>query len=195
MITSDPIQQIPIDAELANLHLRLSGDDDMQLLAHEMYLKGAVEWAESQTWRAFSARNHYYVLRQFPAHSIVLPRGKCQAVESIVYYTDPSTPVTLSGPTSTVPGTDYQEDLTSETAGIIQPNPSESWPSVDDSVIRPIVITFTAGYTPYAPRDAQVAMLMYAADRLDIATENDAAREYRDPIADRLLQPFWLSWP
>lgn len=191
-VSAEPITQLPFDSELANLHLRLSGDDDMQLIAHSVYLRGAVEWAESQTHRAFSKRTHTLVLNRFPLRHITLPRGRCSAVESIVYYENETTPVTLRGPSSSTPGTDYQEDLSSEAGGILAPLASDTWPSVDSYVIKPIEITYTAGYD-MAPEDAQVAMFMYAADRYDIATENDAARAVGRYAAEKLLMPFQLA--
>ena len=191
-VSADPIIKLPFDSELAALHLRLSADDDMNLVAHEVYLKGALEWAESQTHRAFSKRTHRLVLHKFPLRHISLPRGKCESVESIVYYEDASTPVTLRGPSSSIPGSDYQEDLESDAGGLLSPLATESWPGVDSDVIKPIEITFTAGYD-LAPADAQVAMFMYAADRYDIATQNDAVRDFSSMIAERLIGPFSLD--
>jgi hypothetical protein len=190
-IAYDAWTQIPIDPELVNLHLRIGDRDEMQQIAHQVYLPAAMEWAEGYTKRSLDARTHRWTLNRLSG-SIMLPRGRCTAVESIAYWENSTTQVVLTGPSSSTPGTDYQEDLTSDIGAVLKPNSGESWPSADQSQISPIVITYTAGYSGNAPQDVQTAMLMYCADRLEIATEYDAKKTYTNTTAEMLLQPFRL---
>jgi uncharacterized phiE125 gp8 family phage protein len=157
-IDIDEPASLPIDLELLKSDLRISSDslDDVLM---EQYIPDAVSWAEGVMHRAIIAREHRWILSDFPRgtdQTIILPRGKVQSVASIAYSSGGSV-TTLTGPSSgTSPvGSDYQEDLRGH-AGRLMPNRGSSWPSVDADVIAPVVITFTAGWTNHTTVPADI---------------------------------------
>jgi uncharacterized phiE125 gp8 family phage protein len=155
-IDIDEPASLPIDLELLKSDLRISSDslDDVLM---EQYIPDAVSWAEGVMHRAIIAREHRWILSDFPRISdqiINLPRGKAQSVASVAYSSGGAV-TTLTGPTSSPAGTDYQEDLRGH-AGRLMPNRGSSWPSVDADVIAPVVITFTAGWTNHTTVPADI---------------------------------------
>lgn len=191
----DPMTQVPVDAELANLHLRLSGDDDLQLISHQLYVLAGAEYVEGQTRRTLASRSHVWTIPRFPLSNFQmrLPRGKTTRIDRIEYYeSNSTTPVVLTGPSSPTPGTDYQEDLSSDNGARIRPRDGHSWPTVDHDRISPVKIYFTAGYTAPAevPKELQVAVLVYAAQQLE---NPDGMTDLDHQTADRLLSPYKLD--
>lgn len=159
----------PLSLSLARLHCGIDGTDFDELL--ELYALGAITWAENTMHRTVFARSHTWVLRDFPrdaCQEIRLPRGKTVSVESVAYVSGGQT-LTLTGPSSGSPGgTGFQEDLGSDDGGLLKPNRSNAWPSVDVDAVAPVVITFTAGYaTAAVPADITHAMLFAISDMYD----------------------------
>jgi uncharacterized phiE125 gp8 family phage protein len=180
---------------MANTHLRLAGTDDLQLVSHQVYLKAAVEFVEGQTQRTLASRAHKLTLMRFPygSNAITLPRGLCTAVAQITYYDGTNSAVTLTGPTSTPSGTDYQEDLSSPHGGRLRPAVGMSWPSVATEVIAPVVIEFTAGYTDLqlVPYSLQNAIYVAAAQYLD--NPDGMEKDMNIDLPFTLLSPWRLS--
>jgi len=159
----------PLDMALIRLHCGIDGTDFDTLL--ELYARGAISWAEGTMHRTVYVRSHTWVLRDFPrdaCQEIRLPRGKTVSVESIAYVTGGQT-LTLTGPSSGSPGgTGFQEDLGAEDGGLLKPNISQTWPTVDYDAVRPVTISFTAGYTAEeVPADITHAMLFAISDMYD----------------------------
>jgi uncharacterized phiE125 gp8 family phage protein len=164
----------PLDIALVKQHCAIDGDDFDGLI--DVYMKAAILWAEGAMHRTVYARDHSWVLRDFPrdgCQDIWLPRGKTQSVESIVYYQGGSAH-TLTGPSSTPAGSGYQEDLGGDHGGVIMPVAGGSWPSVDLDVPRPVAINFTAGYlTEEVPDDILHALLFSVSDAFDMRGSAD----------------------
>lgn len=163
----DPIDEYPIDLDSLKADLRIAHADlDDRLL---VYLAGAVSRAENFMNRAVAEREHRWTIDCFPydGPEIVLPRGKVQSVESIVYSSG-GVLTTLAGPTSAIPGTDYQEDLRGD-RGRLMPPRGGAWPSVDVDVPSPITVTYVAGWSAEdVPSDILRAVVAGVSDALDL---------------------------
>jgi uncharacterized phiE125 gp8 family phage protein len=187
-IDIDAPADLPLDLELLKQDLRIAGDDLDEVIMAQ-YIPDAVEWAEGVMRRSIIARTHRWILDEFPCgadQTIYLPRGKVQSVTSIAYSSGGSV-TTLRGASSGSPvGTDYQEDLRGH-VGRIMPNRGESWPSVDDDVPSPIVITYTAGWDAAdVPADIKRALTVSVADALEgngvVVVKNGFDIEFRDKL-------------
>lgn len=160
---------LPIDLDLVREHCAIDGNDFDTLLS--TYLLAAIRWAENTTHRTMFQRSHRWVLRDFPRDiraAIHLPRGRTASVESIVYVSGGSV-VTLAGPSSGSPaGTDWQEDIASDSGGELMPVRGSVWPAVDLDAVTPVAITFTAGYPADAlPADILHAIMFAVSDAFD----------------------------
>ena len=157
-----PLPAVPalLDMALLKQHLALDGDEFDALL--EQKLRAAMLWAEGAMHRTVVARSHVWVLGEFPrgaSSGIRLPRGKTQAVESIVYSAG-GAPVLLSA---------YQQDLGGEDGGVLLPPRGGAWPSADLDVPRPVAITFIAGWLPgELPADIADALFFAVHDAFDL---------------------------
>lgn len=164
-----------IDETFVKTHVRI--DDTDQDVNLQSYIKAAILWAENFTHRTLVQRTHRWVLSEFPSsarQSIRLPRGKTVSVASVAYSISGAV-TTLSGPTSTPPGSGYQEDLRGDGGGVLMPVRGGTWPSVDYDVPAPIMITFSAGWAPEdIPADLLNGVLMAIADSYDIRGTGDA---------------------
>lgn len=187
-IDIDEPEDLPLDLETLKTDLRISSDslDDVIM---QQYIPDAVEWAEGVMRRSIIARPHRWIVSEFPCGddpTIYLPRGKIQSVTSIVYSYNGAT-TTLRGPSSGSPvGTDYQEDLRGH-QGRIMPNRGESWPSVDDDVPAPVVITFNAGWPAASvPADIKRALTasIFGAMELDglLTIKSGFDAEFREKL-------------
>lgn len=178
-----PVQVAPLDASpfplslsLVKAHLREESDDfDMIIQA---YMRAAIAWGESAMHRTIYNRLHTWVLHDFPRdywREILLPRGKCTAVESIV-YNDAEGSHTLRGPTSSgsPAGDDWQELLTGDGGGLLRPISRDDWPTTDYEHIAPVTISFYAGWASAdVPADITHALLFAVADLYDTAGSAD----------------------
>ena len=169
---------------LIKAHCRIDeGNSDLDAILMDVYLPSAVAWAEGEMRRSIQAKTHRWVLDQFPAGQIRLPRGKTQAVESIA-YTSGGSVTTLKGPTSVAPGTAYTESLRGNDGGCVMPKVGSSWPSADIDVPAPIVITYTAGWTAaQIPADVKAALLHDIEERVNGEPQ---------PVKDTLLSGWRL---
>lgn len=184
----------PISLDLARQHCAADEGNELDDLL-ELYIQAAVSWAEGAMHRAILARTHRWILRGFPRtvdQTIRLPRGRTQAIESIA-YTSNGVVSTLTGPTSSTPGTGYQEDLRGDSGGRLMPLRGETWPSVDCDVVSPVVITFTAGWTVAddVPADIKHAMLFAVSDALELRGTADLVTAGRNFETRELLISGW----
>lgn len=166
-----------IDEDLIKIHCGIDDDDrDTNL---QLYASAGILWFEHATRRTVIRREHRWVLGDFPARgrqSIRLPRGKTLSVAGIAYSVNGSL-VTLTGPTSSPAGTDYQEDIRGDGGAVLMPPRGGSWPGVDCDVPAPVTITFTAGWAVEdIPSDAMNAILMATADAFDLRSSEDFAK-------------------
>lgn len=187
---------LPVTIADVKLQLRIL-DDQYDALLNDIYIPGAVAWAEGEMKRSILAKVHYWVLSDFPRgkdQSIRLPRGKTQSVASIAYTAGNATS-TLTGPTSGSPaGTSYREDLRGNDGGVLMPNYGSTWPDVDLESPTPVLITFTAGWTSaQVPADIKGALMMYCADRLDIVGASDLGPHSNLNAKDLLLSGYRLE--
>lgn len=178
----DPLTTNPIAIGLIRDHCHV--DEQPGTYTDDLlysYMKAAIYWAEGEMHRTIISRSHRWVLREFPCgeyQEILLPRGKVQSVESIAYVTGGVT-TTLTGASASPPGTDFQQDLNSNDAGVLMPARGASWPSVDSDVIAPVIITFTAGWSAAnVPQDILHALLFYVSDAYELrgTTDIDSGR-------------------
>jgi hypothetical protein len=165
----------PVDEDLLKKHLAIDQPELFELVS-DLYLPAAVQEAEDSMRRSIMTRQHRWVLNGFPCGEITLPRGLATAVTSIEYSYNGGTSV-LSGPTSTAPGTDFQEDLSSDRGGRLLPARNSSWPSYDCEALSPVVINFAAGWlTPDAvPKNIVHAIIFAVGDLLEFRHTGDYA--------------------
>lgn len=166
-----------LDEAMVKKHVRIDFEDEDENL--QDYIAAAILWAEQSTHRTVIARDHRWVLKEFPVEgygAIRLPRGKTNSVAGIDYSIG-GTITTLHGPSSDISpaGSDYQEAL-SESGAILMPPRTSTWPSVDCDVPSPITITFNAGWSATdMPRDLLSAILMATADAYEMRGSGDVA--------------------
>lgn len=165
-----------IDQAMLKRHCRIDTGDDDALL--DLYLQASIRWAEAATKRTIVRRSHEWVLKDFgdaEYGEIRLPRGLTVSVESIA-YSNGGVVTSLYGPTSDVSpaGDDYQEDLRSDSGGVVMPPRGSSWPAIDADVPAPVVISFTAGWLgDDIPADIKFAVLFAVADFYDLRGTQD----------------------
>ena len=162
-----------LDQTALRAHLAIDGTALDPIV--ELYEKAAIAWAEDYMHRSIMAREHRWVLKDFPRGrgrfnnlhgEFILPRGKTIRVNSIEYVDGGGTH-TLYGPSSSgsPPSEDFQEDLNDESGGRISPLRNRSWPNVDYDSIAPVVINFRAGWETAAEVPVSIHhALMFAID-------------------------------
>lgn len=201
LLDIDRIENIPLDLDLVKEHCAVSGTRlDTTLQA---YTKAAVIWAEGFMHRSIVSRPHRWVLRGFPAcgigedSQIVLPRGKTRSVDGIEYSLNGAI-VTLSGPSNSPAGEDYQESLLGDDGGILMPNRGSGWPVADWDVPAPVTIPFIAGYpSDEIPEDIVHAVLFAIDDCLEVKGAADIPVKLLQTsatleIRQSLLSPYCL---
>ena len=178
-----PVSVAPLDASpfplslsLVKSHLREDSTDFDDII--QLYMRAAIEWAEGVMKRTIYSRAHTWVLGDFPlggVGEIMLPRGKCSAVASIAYVDGDGAIVTLRGPTGSPAGTDWQENLTGDGAGLLYPPlGSAAWPAANMSAAAPVTISFDAGWAAAdVPADITHALLFAVADMYDTTGSAD----------------------
>lgn len=170
----------PVDMDALKIHLAVDGVDLDPVIT--IYLGAAIEWAEDYMKRSIMARDHRFTLRDFPRRNwcrrsleIKLPRGRTSRVDSVIYESSSGTSVELHGPSGGSPGVDFQENLASDSGGIIAPLRGKCWPVVDCDSLAPVVINFRAGWetTAEVPQKIVHAIMLCCADLLEIRSTTD----------------------
>jgi uncharacterized phiE125 gp8 family phage protein len=127
----------PVSLAEANLHLREDGTDQDTLI--QALIKGARQYAEAYTGRAFVARTFELTLPAFPAGGeIEVPRPPLIAVESVKY-------IDTAGALQTVAAADYQVD-TYRAPGLVKPAYGATWPATRSGDYNAVQVRFQAGY-------------------------------------------------
>ncbi len=171
--------QLGLDLVRAHCHLDTFSPpatlDDTLLT---LYINAAVRWFEGETQRSMIARPHRWSLDEFPYRSdarLYLPRGKTQSVERVTYSSGHQL-FTMSGPSASPAGSDFQQDLRGNAGGFLMPRVGASWPSVDSDVPTPVLIEFTPGWADGSvPDDVIQACLFYVADCVELRGTGDLA--------------------
>lgn len=176
-----------LDQTALRVHLAIDGTAlDPALTVYE---QAAVTWAEDYMKRSIMAREHRWVLADFPrgyhrasAHSmrsLQLPRGQTIRVNNIE-YTQNGAVRYMYGPSSSgsPPSEDFQEDLHSESGGTIMPLRSRDWPTVDYDAIAPVVVNFRAGWetAEEVPTPIVHAVMFAIDDMLEVRGTADLAQ-------------------
>lgn len=189
MLEWDAPTTYPIDLNRIKTALRISHDEFDAMIVDQL-LPASLEWVEGATKRSVVARAHRWVVDRFPLRAMTLPRGKTQSVASITYSSN-GTPTTLTGPSTSPQGTDWQESLRGDRGALLMPQQSENWPSADTDVPEPVLITFTAGWLDSeVPQDIITAMLLYIGEHLDILSPADLG-QYTDTDYKEMVASHW----
>lgn len=194
-------ENYPMSLDDAKDHLRYEDTEDDALI--QDYLAAATEWAENYTRRKIATQTWDILLDDFPRGSeqrIILPFGKIQAVKSITYADTATTTVTLEGPTSDTPGTDFQESLGSDVAPILMPAYGSVWPSIT-KVLDAVKIRVVAGYgdigdSPYPPIPEEIvnAIRVRLTDYYERRASDDVrnvALERAEGVIEPQVLPVW----
>ena len=167
---------LPLDLSLVKSHLAETSSDNNVLI--EQLILSAIHWAENAMRRTIYARQHTWVLEDFPRDGkleIDLPRGKTQSIDSITYSLNGST-TALTGPSASPAGSDYQESLIGDRGAIIMPLRGETWPDTDYDVPAPVTISFSAGWLASEVPDPIIhALLFTISDAYDLRGTGDFA--------------------
>jgi hypothetical protein len=194
-----PSSPLPLDLDLVKSYCAVDFDDVDDLLT--THIMAAVNAFENATHRTLILREHRWVLRDFSRPYVWtntfgymhLPRGKTVAIDQIDYISDGAT-VTLTGPTSTPAGDDYQEDLRGDDGGLLMPPQGQQWPTVDCDVPAPVTITFQAGWEIGAlPQDIVNALLFHIRTSLDDQRTDPTKQEQNLKVFETLVSSYRLS--
>lgn len=196
-----PAVNSPITLADIKIYLRVDHSDEDALI--QSCINAGTQWVQSYTRRVIPTETWKMALDDFPTGDdlrIFLPYGKIQSVTNIVYADAETTTVTLTGPSSSSPGTGYQESLINETAPILLPPYGDSWPSIT-RVIDPVLITYVAGYgdlsdspQPIFPEELLAAIRVRAADYYERRSSDDVkntAYEAASILANPYVLPIW----
>lgn len=179
-----PPETLPLTLTDAKGYLRVSHTLDDQQISD--LIAAATGWAETelrrklvtQTVQIYSdtfpldGRTHYWNnegvrTTKYGARraKFELPGGNVQAVNQIDYVDELGALQTLTGPTSTPPGTDYQEDLTDTFCAIVSPQDDSSWPTINYGVVNAVRIEYVVGWdVDDIPADIKQALRVKIAD-------------------------------
>lgn len=187
----------PLSLADAKAELKIDFTDDDTLITAK--IKEARAWAETYTRRALITRIVEYGLDEFPDGSspLILPLGKATKIEHIKYRDENGVLQTLTGPTSTTPGTDYTEDLTDDRGAVIEPIYEDFWPATR-KMLNAVIIRFSAGYGPAAtdiPPDILTGVRARLSDIYEVRGAVDTPRRGRDwyEVAQALLHPHRIN--
>ncbi len=81
--TTGEIGQLPVTLEEAKAHLKITGDEEDELLRN--YLTGAFEWATESARRAIVKREYLVQRDDFPIGTWDLPLGRVISITSVKY--------------------------------------------------------------------------------------------------------------
>ena len=186
----------PLTLTQAKNHLRVEIDDDDELISND--IRSARQWCESFTHRKLITQTWDLSLDRFPLAGIELPFGKTTQVVQITYIDSAGTTQTLTGPSTSPPGTGWQEDLSSDNGGILTAPWGGSWPTARDLTPGAVTIRFVTGYGLRAavPEELVSAMLYRLSDLYDVRGTSDLPQPTFAPklvdTAAALAEPFVL---
>ena len=138
----------PITLDEAKAHCRVTFADDDALI--EQLIKAATSEMETRLQRTLCDSTWSITLDNLPDGGIRLPHPPLLQVNSVVYFSEAGTQLTLSSD-------DYIVDTASE-PGWIVPAPNKEWPATQSGRINSVTVTYRAGYrlggTSHEQRDA-----------------------------------------
>lgn len=185
---------LPIDLDLVKQHCAVDGTDLDELVT--LYLRAAIDWAETFTHRNIFRRSAIWILDNFPQrepYRLQLPRGITRAVTAVRYYDAAGSLQLLSGPTGSPTGSDYLEDLQSDTGGVLVPPINGAWPDALTTAAAPVQIEFDAGWDAAdVPESIVQAILFATSDMLEARGQADLANAGGSSFQVRqtLLSPY-----
>lgn len=121
---------------------------------------------------------------------ILLPGGKVTAISKIEYIDPDGVTQTLTGPTSTPAGTDYQEDFDDDEAAWVFPPSNLFWPDVATDRLNAVSIFYTAGFGTNpedVPDEIRHALRLRVSDYFNM---RDSEALEKATAAERLISPF-----
>ena len=127
---------LPITLDEAKAHCRVTFADDDDLLTQ--LIKAATTEMEMRCQRTLCESTWSLTLDKFPAGGIRLPHPPILQVDSVVYWSEAGTQLTLSS-------SDYIVDTASE-PGWIVPAPGTEWPATLKDRIHAVTVIYRAGY-------------------------------------------------
>jgi len=189
--TIEAAADTPISLAQAKAHLRVTHnaeDDYIQSL-----IVAATDWAQVYSGRILIDSRVGIRMNDFPWHgTIYLPGGNITAVNDIDYSDVDGNPQTLTGPTSTAPGTDYLEDLTDDEWPLLCAT-DDGWPSVESNTVNAVLIDYQVGWLSQEeiPGSIRQAIKFKLADLFTIRDTNDAgSKSELIKVAENLLEPY-----
>lgn len=204
LVTAPTVE--PLTTAEAKDHARITHSVDDSLV--DRYVAQARRQAETYTRRALIAQTWNLVMDDFPTDTyrnpgqlIYLPKGNTLSVTSITYTDAAGASQTLTGPSSSPDGTDYQEDLNDDAGGILSPPYNSDWPEARVDTLGAVTVQFVAGYGTArtdVPQDILSAIQIMVADLYYRRTQADfMARDDQQtisPAARALLHPYRIDF-
>ena len=118
-------------------HLRVERDDTDFDLDIESLILAAQDYVESETHLTSITVSYQATFDGFPEDGpMKIPGWPMISIDSITYVDEIGAQVPLNS---------YQSDL-SQSPVLICPDVGEEWPVTQEGALRPVVVTFTAGY-------------------------------------------------
>lgn len=129
----------------ARAQLAIDGTDfDTQI---ETAIGAATGWAEDRTNRRLIAQQWRVSYQGFPCGPIRLPFGRCLSVAAVRYRDPAGDWHTMTGPSASPAGTDYEEELAGDTGGLLFPNfATRTWPAPAPGALYTVRVDATFGY-------------------------------------------------
>lgn len=203
---------LPISLAEAKSHCRVTHNLDDQYLTD--CIESATKWAEVYSRRKLVTQTVEIYSDGFPLSGqcfywptawngrcgvmpssrravFTLPGGYVQAVNQIDYTDQLGVVQTLTGPSSAIPGTDYQEDLTDIFKPIVTPPQDSDWPIADDA-LNAVRIEYVVGWEPdKLPQDIRHAIKVRVAN---MYVNRYAYEKIATESAENLLYPYVIFY-
>lgn len=199
IITVTPAAVEPFTLSEIKSYLRVDSTDDDALITS--LIAAGREWCETFTRRALISRVVDLVMDSFPGvtaatpnRELFLPLGRATAVASITYTDADGVSQTLTGPTSSPAGTEYQEDLSDPYGGLLVPAYDDDWPDTR-GVLNAVKVRFTAGYGAAStdiPAQLLDAMRFRIASMYEARGEQDLKQWIG--VDEALARPYQIRW-
>ena len=186
----------PVTISQAKEHLRVTHTDEDALIAN--LIAAARAWAENETGRALASQTLEYSIDDWPAaDAITLPMPPLRSVTSVKWLTTAGVETTLTLTTN------YLVDTGSTPGRVVLPY-NGSWPSSSLYPVRPIRVTYVAGYAPAdtdyranIPQAIKQAILLRVSDLYEFREETLVGSSLQNTRAAQwLLQPYrvWVNY-
>lgn len=187
-----PAVEYPVSLSEAKSQIRVTHsaeDEHIQAL-----IAAATAWAQDYTGRVFIDTQVQYKLDCF-TDAIRLPGGVVSAVNDIDYTDADGALQVLTGPTSSTPGTDYQETLQDDEQPILYPARESSWPSTQSGLKNAVAVDYQVGWSSSGevPENIKHAIKFKVADLYTIRDSVDGSKSAAVASAENLLFPYIIQ--